>query len=154
MVKHQTENPSTILTWVQLPSTASFCSSQKQCSVQTLILVLVLQCSHNPYAQRYASTSSVHTLKIPDTGSVEAIPLFCWTHKNAAHTRLVGMSIWVVLFLGMLKPYPDKVTQIYLSDLLTPTQSQIKIEIYKIQHFPSVPLAGFANYFPLHLAVY
>ena len=49
-------------------------------SVQTL-----LQRLHSPHAQSHAS-KSVHTFKIPNSGS----HAYAWTHKNTAHTDRNG----------------------------------------------------------------
>ena len=75
-VERPTENPDAILMQVRIPGVAFLFLSHSQLSVQTF-----LRCPYRPRVQSHASTS-VRTLKIPNTGSHAIV----WTHENTALT--------------------------------------------------------------------
>ena len=121
------------------PQCSKVCFSQSQHSVQAL-----LRCPYSPCVQSHASTS-VRTLKIPNTGSHTIV----WTHKQL-HT-LIGMGSCA---LGAAVPYTGKPTWISCKRQwsTTPppplkqhtTHSVIKNMFCRsthwFQHFPPAPL--------------
>ena len=96
LLQRRTEKPGAILTWVRIPSAARDFYPYSQLPVQTLS-----RCPYSPRERSHASTS-VRTLKIPNTGS--HIPLF--GHTKIAHT-LIAMGR-AALAAAML--YPSKAT--------------------------------------------
>ena len=77
LVEHPTETPGAILTQVRVPSAASDSPLPP--------VNFLCRLSYGIRVQLHASTS-VHTLKIPNTASHTIV----WTHKNTAHTDRNG----------------------------------------------------------------
>ena len=98
LVECPTENPGTVLTQVRVPSVARF-FSLSQFPGQT-----VLRCPYSLCVQSHASTS-VRTLKFPNTGTVAATPLF--GHSKVLHT-LIAMGSAA---LAAAVHYPGKGTR-------------------------------------------
>ncbi len=98
VLQRRTEKPGAIVTWVRIPSAARDFSPYSQLSMQTL-----WRCPYSPRVRARASTS-VRTLKIPNTGNHIAL----FGDRKTLHT-LIGMGSAA---LGTAMLYPGKATWI------------------------------------------
>ena len=99
LAEHLTEKPGTILTQLRVSGAARNFFSQHQLPVQTL-----LQCPYSPHVQSHASTS-VSTLKIPNTGSRTIV----WTQYCTHIDRNVLVA--AVLYPGMVTRIPTRASE-------------------------------------------